>query len=340
MTEGESMRYEHELVQNIIDTYERYGLKAVVDTRWNLGGGHWERNLNSALMFLQQWCADNDTYEVLTAFEDYIKRTEMMHQRATHAVAEEDFSLLEQLNEERADVVCAVVFVSGMDRGSMDWMRWACDHVGAEWDNCFAQVFSRVAGNINNMHGLQTVLGGWCTQCHSAQCASHEVRSFLNSTHIGLLAQILDQKTQNTAYSMARELHIHTRLMLELIRTHPIWDNTNLYIQTCVERLVMQAARVGDVNSLKLLIGPNDRLLSETEQKQLICINREHITHALILHCHNAKTLARIAPVFAGLVDGDLLHKNPYLADFLVLHQQTVLSTATNNAGALRPRKM
>lgn len=337
------MQYEHELVQNIIDTYDQYGLEAVAATRWNLGGGRWERHIHSALPILEQWCANNDTHEVLTVFQDYMKNTKTMTQQARSAVLEGDFNLLEQLNEQRADVVSAVVFVAGIEQGRPDWMRWACEHVGEQWDNCFAQAFCMVAHSTNTDE-LKTVLGGWCKQCGYAHCRSHDVQWFLNSSHIGLLAQVLDQITKNTAYSILQDftsLTSHKRTVLELMREHPIWDNTNLSIQTCVKRLVMQAARAGDVNSLQFLMGPNDRALSESEQKKLICVNREDITHALIMQCHNAKNLAHVAPAFLGLVDGDLLHNNPYLVDFLQQHQRAILTTTTSDAGTwVSKRKM
>ena len=333
------MQYEYELVQNIIDTYHQDGLEAVAAKRWNLGGGRWERNTSSALNILEQWCADNDTHEVFTVFQDYMKRTENLTQQVYDALLAGDFETVEQLNSQRTDVVCAVVFVWGVYHNRADFIQWACEHVGEQWDNCFAQVFS-IVSQSNGLHGLTTVLGGWCAQCNTAHCMSHNKQWFLNSSHLGLLAQVLDQRTQNSAYLAVQDLHPHTRKILELMREHPIWDNTHLYIQTCAKRLVMQAARAGDVNSLKLLIGPNDRDLSESEHKQLICVNREDITQALVMQCQNRKTLARIAPVFAGLVDGDTLINNPYLVDFLVLHQQTVLNKVTNNVGALRPRKM
>lgn len=333
------MQYEYELVQNIIDMYYEHGLEAVASKRWNLGGGRWERNTHSAFNILAQWCSDNDTYDVLTVFDNYIKRTQKLTQYVHNALLAGDFNTVEQLNGERSDVVCAVVFVAGVEHNRADWIQWACEHVGEQWDNCFAQAFSMIAGSTN-MHALATVLGGWCAQCQNAHCMSHNRQWFLNSAHIGLFAQVLDQKTQNTAYSMTQNLHPHTRNILELMREHPIWDNTNLYIQTCAKRLVMQAARAGDINSLKLLIGPNDRVVSESEQKKLICVNREDITQALAMQCHNKQNLARIAPVFAGLVDGDRLNNNPYLVDFLQQHQYALLTKTTNNAGVLRQRKM
>lgn len=333
------MQYEYELVQNIIDMYYEHGFEAVASKRWNLGGGRWERNTHSAFNILAQWCSDNDTHDVLTVFDNYIKRTETLTKSVHNALLEGNFETVEQLNNERSDVVCAVVFVWGIENNRADLIQWACEHVGEQWDNCFAQAFSMIAGSTN-MHALTTVLGGWCAQCNTAHCMSHDPQWFLNSSHLGLFAQVLDQKTQTTAYLAVQDLSPHTRSILQLMCEHPIWDNTNLYIQTCAKRLVMQAARAGAVNSLKLLIGPNDRDLSESEHKQLICVNREDITQALVMQCHNRETLARIAPVFAGLVDGDTLINNPYLVDFLVLHQQTILNKVTNNVGALRPRKM
>lgn len=334
------MQYEYELVQNIIDTYTQHGLEAVVSTRWNLGGGRWERNINSALPILEQWCADNDTYDVFTVFQDYMKNTKTITQQVRNAVLAEDFHLLEHLNEQRADVVCSVVFVSGMLHKRLEWMRWACEHVGDQWDNCFAQVFSMVAHNTNT-DDLKTVLGGWCAQCGNAQCVSHDVRWFLHSQHMSLLAQVLDQITQSTAYSRVEKLQPDTLIKLKLMSEHPIWDNTNFYTRISAKRLVMQAARAGDVPSLTFLMGPNDRPLSESEQKKLICVNREDITRALIMQCHNAKNLERIAPAFLGLVDGDLLHNNPHFANFLPQHQHALLSKSTTSAAALvRKRKM
>lgn len=330
------MQYEYELVQQIIDTYDQYGVEAVAAIRWNLGCGRWERNLNSALSVLEQWCADNDALDLLTVFQDYVNTTKNLTQYIQKALSVGDFETVRHIEYDRADVVCAVVFVAGIEHNRADWVQWACEHVGEQWNNCFANVFSMVAGH--NIHGLKTVLGGWCAHCGSAQCLSHTRRPFLNSNHLSLLAQVLDQTTQNTAYSMTQELGINTRRILELMREHPIWDNTNVYIQTSAKRLVMQAARAGDVNSLKILIGPNDRALSESEQKTLICGNREDITQALVSQCHNAKNLARIAPVFAGLVDGDLFHQNPYLTNFLPQHQEAVLKIATADTGT-QPHK-
>lgn len=338
------MQYEHELVQQVIKTYQQHGLKAVAATRWNLGGEHWEQNKNSALHMLKQWCFDHDNHELMDEFQQYMHRTQCVAQQTQHVLKSEnpDFSHLEHLNNLREDVVCAEVFCAGVTHQREEWMQWACKNVGEQWSNCFALVLLMMA-HRKNISGFELVLGGWCEQCNSTQCSSHVPRAFLNEQHQDLMGQALEHITRPAPPFALHVLNQEIHNLIDVLRHHFAWDNTNTYVQSCAKRMLLHAARLGDTKTLNILLGPNDHAVSDDEHKKRVCINRKDITYALIQQCQDKKIMAKITPIFAGRVDGERLRENPYLHDFLEHHemvlQQILHHKLTTVTGKLTPSK-
>lgn len=318
----------YDTAHQMIALYHEKGLNAVRSQKWVLGNAWRNSESDNPLTALNQWRVELDVYDefanLVDAVQQYARATREVILSTVESLHNNDWDTLSRLNAERADVVCAEVFRLGMLQQRKDWLQWACQNVGKDWDHCFAWVLDSVLPTPevtpnSALKIFQTLLGGWCNECNSVSCGLHPTGPFLNAAHRASLLHILDTYAFPGAY-MPTPLSVHARAMIEGARHHPTWDNTNPQIQEWSKKILLKAAQCGDTVALPLLLGPNDRRLSEEERKTLVCANRDDITYVLVQQCHTPKVLEQITPFFIGLVDGERLRGNRYLTTFLEQH--------------------
>ena len=333
----------NQLVKRIIHTYEQGGVEAVAAHKWNIGQARWKSHQDLPIFF-EQWCRDRDAYDLMTMMKKYVQDTQDVTHKTLSALETTDFETLTALALLRADVVCAEVFYAGLKQQRSELLRWACAHVGDDWDDCFALVATLALSPGEVCRDFHLLLGGWCER--TQQCSATPTRMFLSGTDRHVLADIFARVEDRNVYASPMPLSAMATTWIEWLRTQEAWDNSDPYIQLHAKRLLWEAARSEDVANVRLLLGSNTQRIEP--HKHDVCVNREDITYVLLQECQRPEVVNSVGPAFWGFVNADSLRNNPYLTTFVQQHDELVqkwliadlLEATTNTNTSTHKRKM
>lgn len=332
------------IVNQIIALYMDKGLEGLYNKRWP---DHFSTP-TTHIMYdcgyqLGRWCLDNGAHDLLKAVQSIF--TPHAHKELiAHALHENDDTGLTLLIEMRADGWKDAVGVVFGPKSNQLWLNKVLnrcvDHT--TWQNGFEALAHQCVWE-NNTVLSEALLGGWCPRCQSLVCCApdHKQRIFLNSTTSSkTLACLLHSFVPSLS---GRKNFDNTLVVLDQVRMHPSWDNTNKHTQNVLHRILQSAVQHGNKDLVALLLGPNDRVLGLQEHKQRLCVNHTGIANAFAsINHHNTSQLPSL---FMGLMDDKVLEGKPQLAKALEENRRQReymnLLAATKKHGEIRlKRKM
>jgi hypothetical protein len=333
------------VVDQIIALYTNKGLEGLYNTRWPADKFTTPKThiINDNGYQLGRWCLDNGAHDLLKAVHSIF--TPHAHKELiTHALHENDDAGLDLLIEMRADGWKDAVAIVFGPKFNQLWLSKVLNRGvdNATWQNGFeALAHQRMWGN--NTELSEALLGGWCTRCQSLVCCApdHKQRVFLNSTtQSKTLACLLHSFVPSLS---GRKNFDNTLAVLEQVRLHSSWDNTNKETETVLLPILQSAVQQNNKELVALLLGPNDRVLGLREEKQRLCVNSTYIAHAFSSIPHHSTS--ELAPLFMGLMDDKALEGKPQLVKALEENRRqreyVNLLSATHKHGEIRlKRKM
>lgn len=297
----------HSVVEQFIFLYTSQGLSGLYNKHWpaDLFNTPKTHIINDVGYQLGRWCLDNGADDLLKALHSIF--TPQAHKELiTYALHENDDKGLDLLINMRADGWNDAVHVVFGPKSNQLWLSKVLNHPvdRLTWQKAFEAVGHECQWG-NNTVLSEALLGGWCTQCQSLVCAApnHKTRVFLNSTTpSNTLASLLNSFVPSLS---GLKKFDNTMNVLDRVRMHSSWDNTNKETQIVLQKILQSAVQQENRDLLALLLGPNDRVLGLQEHKQRLCVNSTHIAHAFTSITHH--TRSELTPLFMGLMDDQVL---------------------------------
>lgn len=335
----------NDVVDKIIARYMNKGLDGLYNTRWPADEFTTPMNhiMYDAGYQLGRWCLDHGAHDLLKAAHTIF--TPQAHKELiTHALHENDDKGLDLLITMRTDGWKDAVSVVFGAKSNQLWLSKVLNR-GVDsllWQKSFEKLAHECRWG-NNTELSEALLGGWCTQCQSLVCsaADHKSRVFLNNTTpSNTLASVLNSFVPSLS---GRQKFDNTMEVLDRVRMHPSWDNTNKETQIVLQKILQSAVQQKNSGLVEFLLGPNDRVLSAQERKRRLCVNSTHIACAFVSINHH--TTSELAPLFMGLMDDKVLEGKPQLVKALEENRRQReymnLLSATQEHGEIRlKRKM
>lgn len=331
------------VVDKIIALYMDKGLEGLYNTRWPADKftTPMPHIIYDCGYQLGRWCLDNGAHDLLKAAHSIF--TPYAHKELiAHALQENDDTGLNLLIEMRADGWKDAVGVVFGAKSNQLWLSKVLNR-GVDpttWQNAFEALGHQCLWG-NNTHLSEALLGGWCTRCQSLVCCApeHKPRVFLNSsTPSKTLARVLNSFAPSLS---GRTQFDNTLKVLDQVRLHPSWDNTEKETQSVLQKILQSAAQQDNKELVALLLGPNDRVLGLREEKQRLCVNHTYIAHAFAAITHH--TRSELTPLFMGLMDDKILEGKPQLAKALEANRRqreyVNLLAATQTHGEQRAKR-
>jgi len=331
------------VVDKIIELYMDQGLDGLYNTRWPADKFTTPMHhiIYDCGYQLGRWCLDNGAHDLLKVAHSIF--TPHAHKELiAHALHENDDTGLNLLIEMRADGWKDAVGVVFGAKSNQLWLSKVLNR-GVDpttWQNAFEALAHQCLWG-NNTHLSEALLGGWCTHCQSLVCCApeHKPRVFLNSsTPSKTLASVLNSFAPSLS---GRTQFDNTLKVLDQVRLHPSWDNTEKETQSVLQKILQSAVQQENKELVALLLGPNDRVLGVREEKQRLCVNRTHIAHAFVSTPRpNGSDLPSL---FMGLMDDKVLEGKPQLAKALEANRRqrecVNLLAATQTYGEQRVKR-
>ena len=333
------------VVDQIIALYMDKGLEGLYNTRWPADKFTTPRHhiIYDCGYQLGRWCLDNGAHDLLKIVHSIF--TPHAHKELiTHALHENDDAGLDLLIEMRADGWKDAVGIVFGPKFNQLWLSKVLnrevDHT--TWQNGFEALAHQCVWG-NNTQLSEALLGGWCTRCQSLVCCApeHKPRVFLNrTTSSKTLACLLHSFVPSLS---GRKNFDNTLAVLNQVRMHPSWDNTEKETQIVLQKILQSAVQTENKDLVALLLGPNDRVLVLQEEKQRLCVNSKHIARAFSSIPHHSTS--DLPSLFMGLMDDKILEGKPQLAKALEDNRRQreylALLKATQECGEQRlKRKM
>lgn len=331
-----------DIVDQIIALYMDKGLEGLYHKRWP---DHFSTPTHHIMYDcgyqLGRWCLDNGAHDLLKAAHSIF--TPHVHKELiAHALHENDDTGLTLLIDMRPDGWKDAVSVVFGPQSNQLWLSKVLNRCvdPATWQNGF-EALAHQCNWGNNTELSEALLGGWCTRCQSLVCCApdHTPRVFLNHTTASkTLASVLYSFVPSLS---GRTNFDNTMEVLERVRMHPSWDNTNKPIQNVLHRILQSAVQHGNKDVVALLLGPNDRVLGLQEHKQRLCVNHTAIANAFASTNHHHTS--PLPSLFMGLMDDKVLEGKPQLAKALEANRQqreyVNLLAATQKQGEQRVKR-
>ena len=292
------------IVDQITTLYTTKGLDGLKNTRWSLAPFQYSVThiMHDVGYQLGRWCLDTGAHDLLKAFHSVF--TPQAHKELiTHALHENDDTGLHVLIDMRAEGWSDALSVVFGVKSNQAWLSKVLGHPvnDTQWQQGVHNMLAE-CNRTNNTMAVEALLGHWCGVCQSLVCTahSHAVRPFLTA----------QTSAKNLAHAVASFTSIfsditfsnldHCAVVLDRLRRHVSWDNELKEVQQPLDQILRMALQSNNEKLVALLLGPNDRPLSESEKRQRLCVNPKLIASTFLSLKSSQQSLI---PYFMGLMD-------------------------------------